>query len=138
MTNDHSVGGYIDAWCTKCKLELGHTIVAIVDDFPKKVKCNTCQGQHNYKTKPAERSRTKAAGTARKRKAKESTYEKYLALLKEADVANVKKYGMKDNFEKDQVIDHTKFGTGIVTAVINPNKIEILFKDGTKLLGQNL
>jgi hypothetical protein len=138
MTNDHSVGGYIDAWCTKCKLELGHIIVAMVDDLPKKVKCNTCQGQHNYKAKPAERSRTKAAGTAKKRKAKESTYETYLALLKESDVANVKKYGMKDNFEKDQVIDHSRFGTGIVTAVINPNKIEILFKDGTKLLGQNL
>ena len=138
MTSNYSVSGYIDAWCTKCKLELEHTIVAMVDDFPKKVKCNTCQGQHNYKAKPAERSRTKSNGTARKRKAKESTYETYLGLLKESDVANVKKYSMKDNFEKDQVIDHSKFGTGIVTSVINPNKIEILFKDGTKLLGQNL
>ena len=138
MTNDYSVGGYIDAWCTKCKLELGHTIVALVDNFPKKVKCNTCQGQHNYRTGTAERSRTTTAGTARKRKAKESAYEKYLALLKEADVEHAKKYSMNDNFEKGQVMDHSRFGTGIVTAVINTNKIEILFKDGTKLLGQNM
>jgi hypothetical protein len=69
MINSYSVGGDIDAWCTKCKLELGHTITALVDNLPKKVKCNTCSAQHIFRAKPFKRSRTKQNSSARKSRA---------------------------------------------------------------------
>jgi arginine utilization protein RocB len=137
MNNSYSAGGPIDAWCTKCNLELGHTIVAMVDNFPKKVKCNTCNGQHNYRTKPSERSRTKSKSPTRKTRSKEVTYEEYISRLTGDNPVNAKKYNINGNFEKDEIIDHLKFGIGIVLSVVQVNKIKILFKDGPRLLIQN-
>ena len=45
MKNNYSVSGHVDGWCTKCKLELGHTIIALANNLPVKVKCNTCEGE---------------------------------------------------------------------------------------------
>jgi cytochrome c5 len=47
---NHKVGTNIDAWCTKCKLVLAHTIEAIAQDSIKRVSCNTCHGTHQYKS----------------------------------------------------------------------------------------
>ncbi len=137
MINDYSAGEDINAWCTKCKLELGHTIIAMVDNSPKRVKCNTCNGQHNYRTKPSERNRTKLKNFTRKTKSKKINYNEYISRITDCDFPNAKKYSIKGNFEKDEIIDHPKFGTGIVLSIIKINKIEILFKDGPKLLIQN-
>jgi len=137
MMNSFSVGGEIDAWCTKCKLELGHTIIAIVDNVPKKVQCNTCNAQHNYRSKPLQGRRTQSKSSARKTRSKEKTYEEYLSHLRDGDPANSRKYNTKGNFQKDQIIDHITFGIGIVLSVIQVNKIKILFKDGPRLLIQN-
>jgi hypothetical protein len=137
MIKNYSAGENIDAWCTKCKLELGHTIVDIVDNLPKKVKCNTCNAKHNYRTEPVKRSRTKSTNSTRKTRSKETTYEEYLSRLTGVDPANSRKYNTKGNFSENEIIDHLKFGIGIVSSVIQVNKIKILFKDGPKLLIQN-
>ena len=133
MTDTITVSGEIVAWCTKCKLELAHTIVAIVDDLPKKVQCNTCNAKHNYRTKPQPRS-TKAV---RKPKLKEPTYEEHLDRLTSGDLSNSKEYNIKGIFEKDEIIDHPRFGIGVVLSVVKTNKIEVLFREGPKLLIQN-
>ena len=135
MIKSYSVGEDIEAWCTKCKLELGHTIVAMLNNLPKKVKCNTCKGQHNYRLKPAERKTS--SGTPRKRKTKVNAYDKYLTILAEGDFSNARKYSINGNFDKESMISHSKFGIGVITSVVGHNKIEVLFKDGIKLLIQN-
>ncbi len=137
MINNYSPGEYIDAWCTKCKLELGHTIIALVDNFPKRVKCNTCNGEHNFRSNPSEKSRTGSESSTRKAKSQKTNYNDYMSRLTDRDLSNAKKYSMKENFNKDEIIDHPQFGIGIVLSVIQINKIEILFKDGPKLLTQN-
>ena len=35
-------GGEVDCFCTRCKMVLAHTILAMVGDRPARVKCNTC------------------------------------------------------------------------------------------------
>lgn len=137
MTNNHSAGGQIEAWCTKCKLELEHTIIAMVDDLPKKVKCNTCNGQHNYRTAPSEKTRTGSKTTVRKRRAKGPTYEEHISRLTGGDPSRAKPYASSGHFEEDEVIDHPRFGLGVVLSTIKTNKMEILFKDGPKLLIHN-
>ncbi|MFV1975206.1 MAG: hypothetical protein ACC651_05620 [Candidatus Scalindua sp.] len=137
MINNYSAGGYIEAWCTKCRLELGHTIVAMVANFPKRVKCNTCNAQHNFRTKPSEKKRIKSKNSTQKIKSQEINYNESISRLTNSDRSNAKKYRIEGNFEKDEIIDHPKFGIGIVSSVIQINKIEILFKDGSKLLVQN-
>ena len=137
MINGYSVGGDIHAWCTQCKLELGHTLIAIVENVPKKVQCNTCNAQHNYRSRPLQGSRTQSKSSARKTRSKEKTYEEYLSHLRDGDPANSKKYNIKGDFHKDEIIDHLSFGIGIVLSRIQANKIKILFKDGPRLLIQN-
>ncbi|RJR15411.1 MAG: hypothetical protein C4581_12135 [Nitrospiraceae bacterium] len=137
MNANYEAGGYIEAWCTKCKLELGHTIVAMVDNIPRKVKCNTCEGQHMYRAKPSETNRTKLKNPARKPRAKGAIYEEYLSRLTGGDLSRARKYSFKENYKKDEILDHPTFGVGVVLSVIQTNKMEILFKDGTKLLSQN-
>ena len=123
MTNNYSVGDDITAWCTKCKLELGHTIVAMVENAPKRVECNTCHGKHNYRLKPVTRTRTTAKRTTRKRITPEVMYNEYLERLTGGAPYSTKHYKINDNFEKDNIIEHSKFGTGIVISVIQPKKI---------------
>lgn len=137
MNNNYEAGGYIEAWCTKCKLELGHTIIAMVDNMPKKVKCNTCEGQHVYRAKPSETNRAKLKNTTRKTRVKGALYEDYVSRLTGGDLSKARKYSLKDNYQKDEILDHPKFGVGVVLSIIQTNKMEILFKDGTKLLSQN-
>lgn len=143
MSNDYSVSGYVEGWCTKCNLELGHTIIAMVDNLPVKVKCNTCNSEHKFRTKPSGVSRTKSpkspksaksTSPARKIKAQEASYNEYMARLTDHDLSRVRIYNLNGSFKKDEIIEHSKFGVGIVLSVIQDKKIEILFKDGTKIL----
>jgi hypothetical protein len=59
MTERISTGGDIDAYCTKCKLNLEHFVLAIVAGAVVKVKCKTCGSIHKF-VAPAARS--KASG----------------------------------------------------------------------------
>ncbi len=132
MTEPIEVGTDIVSWCTKCKLILDHTLVALADGLPKKVKCKTCKGHHNYRDKaPAAR----VPGTGRK--VKKTDYEVAMSRLGESyDFSTAKKYSMKGKFKVDQVIDHASFGIGFIVLSLD-TKIEALFVDGPKRLVQN-
>jgi pyruvate/2-oxoglutarate dehydrogenase complex dihydrolipoamide acyltransferase (E2) component len=51
----YRVGQDVDAWCTKCRLDVTHVIVALASDgeTPKRVECTSCGGQHNYRAPKA-------------------------------------------------------------------------------------
>lgn len=136
--NDYVTGGNINAWCTKCKLELEHTIVAMVDNYPKRVKCNTCNGQHNFRGRPSEKKRSSSKSPARKKtKSQKTNYIEYLSRLSGTDPSQAVKYSISGNFDRDVIINHPTFGIGIVSSVIQAKKIEVLFEDGPRLLTQN-
>jgi hypothetical protein len=141
------VGTEIDAYCTKCKLVLGHVVVAMTGDKPKKVECLTCHGQHMYKAsapksrKKADSKKASSTSNAKKPKAKkrsksELIQEKEKKLWEETlakkDLALAKPYSMAGSYEFDDVINHGKFGMGIVTNIVNTQKMEVLFEDGYK------
>lgn len=137
MTNTLETGGEIDAWCTKCKLHLTHTIVAMVDGVPRRITCKTCGGQHNYRPDPPERDPIKTKGPSRKRGTRDAHHGEYLAKLEASDPSLARKYSLQGTFAKDELVDHPRFGTGIVLSVPSAGRVEILFKDGVRLLGQN-
>ena len=137
MTNKYKVGGDVDAWCTKCKLVLAHSIIGLLDELPKKVKCKTCGGRHNYRLEPAKKSATKTRRTNKEAKLRSSNLEIYESHLKGFDLSKATSYKMEGSFSQDEVIDHPFFGPGIVVSIVNDKKIEIIFKEGPKLLVQN-
>ena len=64
----HKVGGEVDAFCTRCKMTLAHTILAMVGTKIARVKCNTCGGDHAYRGEPGK-------STAAPRKSRASSGE---------------------------------------------------------------
>lgn len=130
------VGSNIDAWCTKCKLILAHTIEAIAGSVIKRVQCNTCRGKHQFKsTEPGTKSVAspvshKTAG-APKSKSKPSDYAK---LLNGKDLSRAYVYSISRHFAKGDIINHSKFGVGVVVDEKDMAKIEVLFESGPKIL----
>lgn len=63
------LGDIVDDYCTRCRLLTNHSIVAMVGEEVIKVRCRTCQHEHEY--------RHGKGGS--KKKPKLSAYEQVLA-----------------------------------------------------------
>lgn len=143
------VGSEVDAYCTKCKMDLLHRVVAVLEARPKRVECLTCHSQHNYRkpkgasssvrmTKPprAGASAAKAAAPKTKRLGKAaaellSTWEARVSGKSKSDFT---RYSVKQTFAADQLLEHASFGQGYVASVLQDNKINVVFRDGEKVL----
>ncbi len=124
----HKVGGEVDAFCTRCKLNLAHTILAMVGAKIVRVRCNTCGGDHAFRSTPA---RTRAP--AQSRGSHERVVISFEQQLAGKDISHAPKYSPKDAYGVDQVIDHPTFGLGIVAAV-REDKVDVVFKAAQKTL----
>ncbi len=150
-----SAGSEIDAWCTKCRMDLGHRIVAMVAGAPKRVLCLTCNTEHNYrapKTQATERGvklratrsseaaprSAKPAGAGAKVAAKARTehqrYENWASKTLGKAVDAFTRYSMDRRFREGELVLHSKFGEGYVDEVLEGGKVAVMFRDGSKVL----
>lgn len=130
-----SAGQEVDAWCTRCRMDLGHRVVAMVGSTPKRVVCMTCDSEHNYRApkgddvpKPVRRK----AGVKPKATAKTSaraTWENQVRSGKP-----IRPYSISATFVDGQLIDHKKFGLGHVVQLVSPDKIIVAFEGGERTL----
>ncbi len=149
-------GAEVDAYCTSCKADRRHRIIAVVGTTPKKVECLSCKGHHLFRQTEAQ----KAAKAAHKRASKSEvgttprlgrsapatpkrrTEEDLVALWEKAIAGRAfdsfKPYRITIPLAKGDLIRHTKFGEGVVAEVVDANKCEILFKDGVKMLAHSI
>lgn len=154
-TKKLKTAGEIDSYCTKCKLDLNHRVVAMVDGQPKRVECSTCSSQHNYrkpksaaaaakpKRDPAAPKSTRGKGSvsARALAAFEAENEREKAWEKAVSgraVSDFKSYRVSVGFSDGELMRHAKFGDGIVLRIIEKTKIEVMFKDGPKILAHGM
>jgi hypothetical protein len=121
------VGGEVDAFCTRCQLLLAHTVIAMVGTVPVKVECNTCRNVHRFR----------GASTTVRRPAAKSTrggltlsFDQMLA----THTTLPRKYASTALFAAGDVVDHSSFGRGFVSAVKDPGKVEVTFRTGAKTL----
>ena len=128
-----AVGSDIEAYCTKCKMVLGHTVAAMDGAKPRRVKCNTCGGDHNYRaTKPVARTAAKKAPKAKSTTRR--TRQSWEEVMQEASAKPHKTYSMSGSFGEGDWIEHTTFGLGCVQSFTPPNKITVRFADSTRML----
>ncbi|SHJ28303.1 hypothetical protein SAMN02745165_01971 [Malonomonas rubra DSM 5091] len=128
-----SAGDYILSRCTKCKDTLGHTIVAMVGDKVVKVECNTCGSVHAHReSKP--KTTTKRTTAAAKPRTQTKAQQNWEELLQKAEREGTEPYSMKTPMKEDMLIVHPTFGLGQVVNCIRPNKMEVQFQDGIKML----
>ena len=128
---DAQVGGEIDAWCTKCKLELNHTVVAKYDGKVKRVQCLTCGGQHGFGSNRGRRL-SEPAKTARKTTRKTPAREPKLEI--DANTP-ARAYAVTETFAEDEIISHPRYGRGLVLQA-RGDKIDVKFTEGQKTLVQ--
>jgi hypothetical protein len=129
------VGGDIDAWCTRCKMNLGHTILALVGKRPARVRCNTCHGEHNYRREGGDGPRKGSwePREARERREARPSVTSWEALLAGKDLSRARKYSAKEKYSADELIQHPSFGIGLVQEV-RGDKIQVAFKADVKTL----
>ncbi|MGM0578894.1 MAG: hypothetical protein ACQEXJ_24440 [Myxococcota bacterium] len=153
MGDKLEVGGDVDAYCTRCKMDLAHTIVAMVGRDPVQVKCNTCDAFHKYRPPKSERGRRKAgsARSSRRRSTRstggrrstraapsaEEAEGSWLDALSARAQAEPRRYDVRETFTEDDVIEHPKFGKGAVVKVLPPNRMRVLFSDEERVLVMN-
>ncbi|HET8676486.1 MAG TPA: hypothetical protein VFO63_11900, partial [Blastocatellia bacterium] len=105
------------------------------------VTCSMCGSLHNYKQAPAA-----ATGTERATKTRGTTSSRSSGTKRSREAAAftidpkrpVKSYNMDSSFSAGDVINHPKFGLGSVESSPGPNKIEVRFQEGKKMLVHNL
>lgn len=134
------VGDEIDAKCLpSCGpgLVLGHTVVAMDGDRIVKVKCNTCTKTHTYRSPDSASEATAAKRKVARKKREEAAAAAAVdfdVLCQKVDLSTASKYSIKSNLEVHQVVEHPKFGTGIVFALKEDGKAEVVFRDGPRVL----
>ncbi len=135
MLSKISVGEEIDSYCTKCRLNLGHIITAMVGGNIIRVKCNTCGNEHRYRGMDTigKLRAVRSSGPARKKPSvvvsAQAVWETCIAGAKGPEVP----YDMAASFNCGDIIVHTLFGKGVVRK-IHYRKCEVLFKDRERLL----
>ena len=147
MKKKAAVASEVDAYCTRCKLDLAHRVISMVEDRVHKVECLTCGGHHLYRAPRSEAAstRTRASGKKRTAKGKRSVAAKSTRTETErrqrweqaimgrpADAFTA--YSMSAHLSEGELVRHAKFGDGVVTEVRTDHKVHILFETGERTL----
>ncbi len=142
MRRVKAAGDIIETNCTKCKALTNHTIVAMIGELIVKVECNVCHGSHKYhppkEAKAAAAPRATRSVTGVTRRVKKDPVAEAIAewdeLQSSFDPERARPYDMNGVYRVKNLVSHSTFGLGVVQKVLPPNKIEVLFQDGRKLL----
>ncbi len=139
MGKEPATGEEIVSYCTKCKLDLDHTIVAMKEDKVARVVCRTCNGEHNYrdrskkKATAAKKASTKKTTTPTKRRSSAKNPETlWKAALENTQRAEVP-YNMSKAFKINDIILHKTFGKGVVLETA-ARKMTLIFEDKERKL----
>jgi hypothetical protein len=130
-------GQEIDAYCTKCKMDLLHKIVAVVGGKPVKAECRTCYTTHMYRAAKTTKTAASASVASSSKSASssgsgESSPRRRAAAVQEApamppDGVHIHLYKMTEKYGPETWISHKTFGVGQVVREVGPGKIEVRF-----------
>jgi hypothetical protein len=141
-------GGEIDAWCTKCRMDLLHRIIAVHEGHIARVECRTCGGHHNYrrqgpaKAPPRGSVRSPISGTSARAMAAAEAERQRSSTWRQAVAGkpdeSFKPYRTTETYARADLIRHGTFGDGYVVRVVDREKVEAMFKDGPRTLAHAL
>lgn len=137
-----TAGSEIDSWCTRCKMDLGHRIVAMVAQAPKRVVCMTCGSEHNYRAPKATAALPRAPRHVATKQSAEAAAKKPPRVTNaraqwEQQVRSgrpIRRYSITDRFAIGDLVTHKKFGDGYVSGLVGDGKVTIAFLDGERTL----
>lgn len=137
-TEEFKLGGDILSYCGKCKMPMGHIINSLTKKGGvDKCECTTCKALHKYRD--PEKVAAKAAGTTKRKGTKKvgpTSEELWTEAVAKAE-GPARAYQMGGEFFEGDLIEHTKFGKGVVVAIIDQKKFSVVFEGGEKVLVHN-
>lgn len=107
----------------------------MIGSKPAKVICKTCKSQHNHRGLPGQKTTTRTpTGRAKTQRTtvRASTYWEQ-KLAENASRPHLD-YNIKEEFKKDDILNHVTFGLGLVEEVRGDGKILVIFRVGEKIL----
>lgn len=139
-----AAGDEIIAKCGACKLDLRHVVIAHKSGNSgpiAKVQCKTCGAIHGYRAAKGATERKVGSGTPRARKPKVEAVPVSVVWqekLRELQGKSAKAYTPQTVFDTGDVLEHPKFGIGVVEEIKGPKKCQVLFQDEVRILVHNL
>jgi hypothetical protein len=124
------VGADIEAVCGRCG-EVWHVIGAIADGGIARVECKQCGRSHRYRQVGGQPAAVRAATLTRDTRAKAKPA---VSLVEEGPSRPLKTYRSTDCYRIGDRIEHPRFGAGVVDRVAGPEKIQVFFPDGHRVL----
>lgn len=137
--NELGVGKEVLSYCSKDKHALAHIIVSMKDSVTiGKVQCKTCKSTQAYKdpSKVKERRTVKKTTLGQKRTEKKSNSDLWLEAVNNSK-SKSQAYSVKTKFELGDIVDHPKFGPGVIEKLIDADKIQVIFRHDVKTLIHN-
>jgi Zn ribbon nucleic-acid-binding protein len=132
-----TAGSEVDSYCTKCKMDLNHRVIAMEGEKIKKVECLTCRGHHNWRIpksqKKVPKKRAKKAST-RKKVAVPDYHKVWEQAIMGSTPDDFTSYNIAGVFQVGELLRHKKFGDGVVSEIFEGGKIQVIFEPGPKTL----
>ncbi|MFN8603339.1 MAG: hypothetical protein U0842_22935 [Candidatus Binatia bacterium] len=113
------LGSEIDARCKKCRATTKHVVIGKVGPKPTRVRCGTCEFEHEY---TAPRARRAATATQA-----QLPWAEALAQSR----ATAAPYSADTSYRVGSRVTHASFGEGVVVALASPTVCEVLFESRT-------
>ena len=131
------VGEDIEDICTRCG-DTWHVVMAKVGERVAKVVCKLCGGQHNYRgdqSAPAAGSGSSGNSWGRSRKRRITRPNPLVPAVAVFDPSKPPRaYTPREGYLPGERVTHATFGTGVVSGVPGPGKVEVHFPTGMRTL----
>lgn len=113
------LGTDIDTRCKKCRATTKHVVIGKVGSKPTRVRCGTCELEHEY---TAPRARRAAAASQ-----VQLPWAEAIAQSR----ATAAPYAGDASYRVGARVTHPSFGEGVVVALSSPTVCEVLFESRT-------
>jgi hypothetical protein len=110
------------------------------DGTIKKITCTMCGSYHNYSRNSKNSNQNgQSKNDGQSKKAGGGPRTRGSRSLQDLSQSGkpVRRYEMSARFTEGDIINHPKFGLGCVETIKPPNKIEVRFQEGKKMLLHN-
>lgn len=128
-----AVAKNIFVMCKKCEKDRYHKVLAHKTSTSAKIQCEVCKSIKTYSIKKKKSSATKTKTT---RTRKKTTASRWADVVLRLESETPEKYTIKGKFSEEALIQHPKFGEGLVLES-QSDRIIVLFSEGEKTLMHN-
>jgi len=135
-------------------MNLNHRVIAVFRGAIQRVHCLTCGGDHKYyppkypRSAETERTVIRGSGKTVPEKATRSEKARKIAEKSPARAASewntvmkelpegtdVRPYKVSESYRSGEFVTHPVFGTGRVLDIVGSERIQVIFRDGRKVL----